>query len=317
MKVGAFLPPWGPTASVERVELFASAAESNGYHSLWVGDHVAFPRGVASSYSYREGGSTPFDPDDPHLEPLTLLAYIAARTREIRLGTSVFVLPMRNPVVSAGQLGNLQALSRGRLQLGIGSGWMREEFEALGADFARRGAVTDEYVALLRHLWAGSTSAFRGEHYEVRSLGLRPLPDPPIPISVGGNSEVAMRRAARLGDGWQPLRLAPRDAGTAVRRLHELAAAQGRDPGTLSVSLRAPLLDLETSRRGPDGAAAGVGERCADLLAGYREAGVDEFIVEFPYPGTPAERQIDWLQWLKDERPALVAAQQQRRAARR
>lgn len=302
MKVGVFFPPWGPTASVERVELFAEAAESNGYHSLWVGDHVAFPREVASSYSYREGGSTPFDPDEPHFEPLTLLAYIAARTRKIRLGVSVFILPMRNPVLSAGLIGNVQALSRGRIHLGIGSGWMREEFEALGADFAKRGAITDEYLALLRHLWAGNASAFRGEHYKVQALGLKPLPDPPIPISVGGNSEVAMRRAARFGNGWQPLRLPPQDAAMGVRRLHGIAAEQGRDPGTLTVSLRAALLDLETSSRGPDGAGADVGERCAELLAGYREAGVDEFIVEFPFPGTPVERQIEWLQWLKEER---------------
>lgn len=302
MDVGVFLPPWGPMAAVDNVERFTASVEAHGYNSLWVGDHVVIPRAVASSYHYRDTGTTPFEPDEPRLEPLTLLAYVAGRTQEILLGVSVYVLPMRNPVLSAGLLANLQALSRGRMHLGIGVGWMREEFEALGADFDARGAITDEYVAILRHLWQGNSAPFRGKHYEFDPVGLQPRPDPPIPVTVGGNSEMAMRRAARLGAGWHPLRLSPQEARAAIERFRVVAQEDGRDPDTLSVCLRAALLDLDTACKAPDEAGADVVDRCRDLLEGYRDAGVDEFVVEFPFPGTPAERQIEWLSWLKDER---------------
>lgn len=298
MQIGVFFPPWGSNATIDHVEGFCRVVEAHGYHSLWVGDHVVFPRAVASSYHYNRAGSTPFDPDEPHLEPVTLLGHMAALTTRARLGVSVYVLPMRNPLLTAKFFANLQALSRGRVALGIGVGWMREEFEALGADFDGRGAVTDEYVAILRHLWSGSTEGFAGTHYAFDPVGLAPQPDPPIPLVVGGNSEMAMRRAVRLGDGWHPLRLSPGDARTQIQQFKALAAEADRED--LTVCLRAWLLDPETSRQSPTRGPSDLASRCRDLLGGYAEAGVDEFIIEFPFPSTPPERQVEWLEWLTD-----------------
>ncbi|MGH3441598.1 MAG: LLM class F420-dependent oxidoreductase [Nitriliruptorales bacterium] len=295
MRVGAFLAPWGPLADRELCERFAIAAEAAGFASLWTGDHVVFPHETASRYAYNEGGSSPFGPDQPHLEPIVLLTHLAARTARIRLGISVLILAMRNPVLAAKMLGDLQTLSRGRVTLGVGAGWLREEFEALGADFDRRGPATDEYVGILRHLWDGRREPFEGEHYSFGSIGFSPRPAP-IPVLVGGNSEAALRRAVRVGDGWHPLRLEPDAVREHVARLRGLAEAGGRSPDDLTVVHRGRLFDLDTTRAGP-GDDQTRADRLRQRLAAYEEAGVEEFVLEFPYPGSPPDRQLAWLDW--------------------
>jgi probable F420-dependent oxidoreductase len=300
LRVGAFLAPWGPLATPEHVTAMAHEVERSGIESLWVGDHVIFPRGTDSTYRYNDDGRSPFDPDEPHFESFALIAFLAGRTTRVHLGISVLVLAMRNPVLAAKMLGNLQTLSEGRLRVGIGVGWLREEFEALGADFTRRGAVTDEYLRLLRHLWTADPRPFRGDHYRLPPVGFAPPPRPPIPVVIGGNSDPALRRTVRLGDGWHPLRLGPDELRRRRDVLRRLADEAGRDPGELTIVHRDRLLDLDQIRSGPPTGDA-LADRLAARLDEYRSAGVDEFVLEFPFPGSPPARQLEWLAWFGEQ----------------
>lgn len=271
MRLGAFLPPWGRHATPEDFDRVAEGVEAMGYDSLWTGDHVAFPERVVSSYPYNATGQFPFDRQQPLYEPLTLLAYLAARTARVRIGISVLVLPMRNPVVVAKQLAGIDALARGRLSVGVGVGWMREEFEALGADFEARGEVADEWMLILRHLWRGQSSArFEGRRYRFPALAAEPRSAHLIPLLVGGNSRLAMRRAVRLGDGWHGVRLGPDELAQSVRWLEARLGEQRRSRQTFQVVLRTAV-------------AAGDEE---GSFRRYADAGVDELIVEVPEVST-------------------------------
>ena len=278
MRLGAFLPPWGRPATPEDFDQAAASIERLGYDSLWIGDHVVFPRDVASRYPYNPTGEFPFDREQPLYEPLTLLAYLAALTSRVGLGVSVLVLPMRNPVLVAKALADVDALARGRLRLAVGVGWLREEFAALGSDFEARGEVTDEWVAILRHLWTQSApTAFTGRRYRFAPVALLPRPSRPLPILVGGNSKAAMRRAVRLGDGWHGVRLSPEQVRERVAWLAERLGAEGRDGAHLEVVLRTRVTPSEAGR----------------ALQLYASAGVDELIVEVPDAGT--EERLDVL----------------------
>lgn len=276
MRLGAFFPPWGSTATPEDFDRVAEAVESMGYESLWTGDHVVFPVEVASSYPYNATGQFPFDREEPLYEPLTLLSYLAARTSQVRLGTSVLVLPMRNPVMAAKAFADIDSLARGRLQVGIGVGWMREEFDALGADFDARGEIADEWVAILRRLWTEPASSFEGRHYRFQRLTLNPRPARPIPVLVGGNSRAAMRRAVRLGDGWHGVRLDVDDIRRSIVWLEAQLREVGRDRRGFRMVLRTSL----------DAARA-----CEDLEP-YARAGVDELIVEVPDADTSKRLEV-------------------------
>ena len=268
MKLGAFLPPWGPQATPDDIDRALPAVEALGYDSVWVGDHIVFPRHVSSRYPYNATGDFPFDRDQPLLEPLTLLAYMAGRTTTIRLGVSVLVLPMRNPVVTAKALGDIDVLARGRLEVGVGVGWLREEFDALGADFDARGELTDEYVTTIRRLWSdGGTTGLAGRHHHVPALSMLPRPAHRIPILVGGNSVAAQRRAVRVGDGWNCVRLDPERVQARVTWLRDQLIRTGREADSFRVVLRTRV-------------------DATDELESYARAGVDELIVEVPEAGT-------------------------------
>ena len=288
MKLGAFLPPWGDQATPADFDLLARSVEDLGYDSLWTGDHVVFPRDVVSPYPYNATGAFPFDRDRPLFEPVTLLAYLAGRTTTIRLGISVLVLSMRNPVITAKMLAGIDKLTRGRLELGVGVGWLQEEFEALAADFASRGELTEEWITILRQLWtADSPTGFEGRHYRFAPLALLPRPDRPIPIVIGGNSRSALRRAARVGDGWHGVRLAPEQVHGAVRRLQTDLADANRDPAGFRVVLRTSVKPEDAARE----------------LESYATAGVDELIVEVPEAST--ERRLGVLAMVREaQRPA-------------
>jgi probable F420-dependent oxidoreductase len=295
MRIGVFAPPWGPMASPADLSAIAEAAERLGYPSLWVGDHVVFPRRVASTYPYNESGDSPFDPDGPLLDSLTLLAWLAGKTTRIDLGVSVLVLPMRNPVELAKQLADIAALSSDRLAVGVGAGWMREEFETLSADFDHRGRITDEWIAILRHLWEGRRDSFAGTFYRFDPVGFEPRPGR-LPIIVGGNSAPAMRRAAR-NDGWHALRMAPEDLAPRVVEVRAMVAAEGRDPDAFDIVYRGPLL-TEPAHPPVAGADAPVREKVARHFEAYRRSGVTELIVEWP-EATTSER-LAWMAWLVD-----------------
>lgn len=177
-------------------------AEELGFSGLWLADHVVTPREYTKDYPYAASGDPGYQATTPLTDVAVTLGYLAGRTSKITLGSGVFVLPMRNPFHVARSFAALQNLSAGRLLLGIGTGWMREEFDAVGEDFATRGARTDEALQILRLLWSGSEVSFEGKHYSFPPLHFAGAPSSPIPFVFGGHSPVALRRAARWGSGW-------------------------------------------------------------------------------------------------------------------
>ena len=220
------------------VEL-VQAAEEAGFESAWTVEHTVIPEGHASAYPYSADGRMAGGVYDfPLPDPLISMAYVAARTSTIRLGTGILILPQHSPVITAKQVATLDAMSGGRILLGIGVGWLKEEFEAIGAPFEARGARTDEYVAAMRTLWREERPSFQGEF--VRFDGAYCRPQPPggsVPIHVGGHSKAAARRAGRLGDGFFPARGNPVELiGLAQRSAKEA----GRDPGEIEVTLSCP-----------------------------------------------------------------------------
>ena len=205
MKFGIVFANTGPCNDPVFAAEFARAAEAAGFDSLWTVEHVVVPAGYQSSYPYDPSGRMPGKDDSPVPDPLVWLAYLPAATTTVKLATGVLILPQRNPVVLAKELATLDALSGGRVLLGIGVGWLEEEFEAVGVPFAERAARTDEAVAALRALWSEERASFSGTFSNFRDCIVRPQPvNGAIPVHVGGHSDAAARRAGRLGDGFFP-----------------------------------------------------------------------------------------------------------------
>jgi len=238
----------GPAA----VEL-AKAAEEAGFDSIWTVEHVVVPRDYQSKYPYSPSGRMGSGLEDfPIPDPLIWLAYIASATRTLKLGTAILILPQRNPVVTAKALATLDHLAGGgRVLLGIGVGWLAEEFATLGVPFADRGPRTDEYVAAMRTLWKDECASFHGRFVNFDNVFCRPLPpERRIPIIVGGDTAAAARRAGRLGDGYFPARGAPQELFDEMARAAEAA---GRDPKAIELTVSAPtdLKEIEAlAKRG-------------------------------------------------------------------
>jgi probable F420-dependent oxidoreductase len=188
----------------EHMPEVAARAEAAGYGSVFVPDHVVFPVQVDSAYPYSPDGSFPFPLDTPLYDPWIVLTSIAATTTTIKLGTAVYVLPLRHPFVTARAVTSLDVLSGGRAVLGVGAGWLAEEFTALGLDPKRRFSRTEECIEVLRALWTEATPSYHGRHFDFDAVHFAPRPatDPHPPILLGGDSDRALERAARLGDGW-------------------------------------------------------------------------------------------------------------------
>ena len=206
MRYGFYLPTRGQTATPEALETLVQRAEALGFSSVMIADHVVFPVAINSKYPYTVTGAFPGQGDA--LEQLSLMAFIAGKTRTLRLVSSVMIVPHRNPVVTAKMLATIDVLSHGRVTVGVGVGWLREEFQALGApDFDRRGAVSDEYIRIMKTLWTECPASFTGQFYRFEAVQCLPAPvqKPHPPIWVGGHSPAALRRVARLGDGWHPV----------------------------------------------------------------------------------------------------------------
>jgi len=225
----------GPAA----VEL-AKAAEEAGFDSIWTVEHVVVPRDYQSTYPYSPTGRMGAGLEDfPIPDPLIWLAYVASATRTLKLGTAILILPQRNPVVTAKAIATLDHLAGGgRVLLGIGVGWLAEEFATLGVPFEDRGPRTDEYVAAMRTLWHDECASFHGRFVNFDNVFCRPLPPQRrIPIIVGGDTPAAARRAGRLGDGYFPARGASDQLFDEMRRAAE---AGGRDPSAIELTVSAP-----------------------------------------------------------------------------
>jgi probable F420-dependent oxidoreductase len=216
----------------------ARLAEDLGYHSVFLADHVIVPRTLRSRYPYSRDGSFPYDPDRDWLDPMVALGFLAGRTTRIRIGTSITVLPMRHPIVTAKQVASADHLSGGRVIFGVGVGWMAEEFAMLGVPFGERGRRMDEYLALVKTLWTERNPSFAGRYYQVSDCAITPRPAqrPHVPIWVGGDSPAALRRAARLGDGWHSAGTALAELPGKLRVLDAELAAAGRTRADLVVS---------------------------------------------------------------------------------
>src|ERR1700757_1526083 len=205
MKFGLMFVNSGPFSNHELLAHLAQTAEQCGFESLWTVEHVVIPKDYQSPYPYSKSGKIPGGEDVPIPDPLMPLSFVAAITTKIRLATGVVILPQRHPLYLAKEVATLDLLSGGRVILGVGSGWLKEEFDALGLDFNTRGRRTDEAIQAMRACWREDPSSFRGRHFSfgpVRCFPKRARSD--VPIHIGGHSPAAARRAGRLGDGFFP-----------------------------------------------------------------------------------------------------------------
>ena len=287
---GTSMPSRGDMASPANLRTLAQRAESLGFDSAWVSDHIILPRSVDSFYPYAANGVATFRPDEDYYEPLAALNFLAGCTQTIRLGTHVLILPYRNPVLTAKMISTLDVLSEGRFILGAGVGWMEEEFKALGLDtFAQRGAVTDEYIQLFKELWTKDNPEFQGEHYQLSESGFQPKPaqKPHPPIWIGGHTNPAIRRAAKYGDGWMPIGLRPpailepEELAEKIARLRRLTVQAGRPEDAVSLCFSTGVTFDDSpgvTRRMMSGRA----EQIAADLRQYQDLGIRNFILGFP-----------------------------------
>jgi len=236
VKIGFHLPQWGRDATRDGVLEVARTVEEVGLDSVWVADHVVFPTATASRYPYR--AETPFTPQDGFLEALTVLAAVAGVTERVLLGTSVLVMPMRNPVLTAKVVSTIDVLSNGRTILALGAGWWEEEFVALEASFEGRGRRFDEQIRLMRNLWTHGTASFQGEFYAFDELACepRPLQLGGPPLLIGGMGKPAWRRAVALGDGWHAVGVHERTLEQGMKAMARLAEESGRDAAQIRLS---------------------------------------------------------------------------------
>ena len=242
VEFGCHLPVYGPAATRETLLAFARRMEALGYDSLWASDHVVIPWSIASKYPYNETGDFPLPPSATFLEPLTALALVAGATERIRLGTTVLVLPHRHPVLAAKMLATLDHLAPGRVILGAGVGWMREEIEIFGVDYARRGAWSDEALRIMKTCWREERPSFRGEFVSFAPLGFAPKPPRgTIPIWIGGHTPRALRRVAELGDGWHAAFASAEKLKGGLAALSAACRAAGRELKSLTLSARLGL----------------------------------------------------------------------------
>jgi probable F420-dependent oxidoreductase len=246
IQVGIMFANGARSADPEHAVALAQAAEAAGYESLWAVQHIVVPVEHDSEYPYSESGTIPGGPFVPVPEPLVWLAFVAAVTTRIRLATGILILPEQHPLVVAKQVASLDRLCGGRLSLGVGAGWLREEFDALGAVFDGRGARMDEAIGVMRRAWADRVAVSDGPAYPHGPVAVEPKPVAgSVPIVIGGHTPAAARRAGRLGDGFFPLAVRGEDLRRLVLAVRRHAEEAGRDPMAIEISADPPKDDAE------------------------------------------------------------------------
>ncbi|MDP6342991.1 MAG: TIGR03619 family F420-dependent LLM class oxidoreductase [Alphaproteobacteria bacterium] len=311
MQYGLMIMTRGPGRDGAGLLAMARAAEAGGLEYLAINDHVLVPGGIDSRYPYSDDGVWAGAAAGECLETVTAAAFIAAATSRIRLLTSVLVVPHRPAALAAKMLTTVEVLSGGRLTVGCGAGWMREEFEALQLPpFAERGKVTDEYIAAFRELWTAERSSFSGDYVSFSDVVFEPKPlqKPHPPVWIGGESPPAIRRAARLGDGWYPashnpafLLDTPGRYAEALKLLHEEADKQGRDPRAIHRAYLA-LRPLETTSQAEGGdrrPLSGTPAEVAEDIAAFAERGVETIIFNIAAP--ELDQVVERVNWLTGE----------------
>ena len=283
VRIGALVPNSGPLPLEVGIPAMAARIEAAGFESLWVSDHIVLPTSIESHYPFAADGRATWPSTTPYVDALIALALMAAATESATLGTAVLVLPLRHPVVFAKQAASIDVASGGRLQLGVGAGWLREEFDALGVPFEDRGRRLVEWMEIARDCWTGTPAARSSERYTLpEGVLCLPTPAQPIPFLMGGHSPAALRRAGRLAAGWlaqQSLsELDPDALATAPTTMRAAAEEAGRDPDDARVVLR--LVE-----------SAGRAGEIASALPALAKAGVDEIIVNVDWEDEDAAGQ--------------------------
>jgi probable F420-dependent oxidoreductase len=274
MKIGIFLPTFAGGQQPDYLEALARAAEAVGVACLWAPEHVVLVDEYRSSYPYAEDGRFPLEPAMGGVaDPFAVLTYLAALTTRVRLGTGICLVPQRNPVYTAKLVAGLDVLSRGRFDFGVGVGWFAEEFAAVGADFARRGARTRAYLEVMRRLWTQSQPSYDGEFYHLPPVRFEPKPvqKPHPPIIFGGESDAALRRVADVGQGWFGWNVTPEMTAERLAVLDGLLDGRGRRRADVSITVSPytrPTQDLDAMKR-------------------YRDAGVQQVVLLLFAAATP------------------------------
>ena len=304
MEIGIDVGVYGSLATPENVLSLARFAEERRYHSIWLADHVVFPAAIASKYPYSPTGDFPAPVTDPLLEPIATMGVLAGATKSVMIGTSVLVMPYRNPLLLGRMLATIDSFSGGRVVLGAGSGWLEGAFRARdAADFAARGAVTDEYLEVFKAVCGGGEVSYRGEHYRFDPVHCQPpsVQKPHPPVLIGGISNRALRRVAEQGDGWMSVSMDPVRIPERLDRLGQLCERNGR---TLDDLWLCHKLFLSIGAEQPDvggGRKLGTGsvETVTDDIKRFRDFGYRTIV--FRYPGFDADEQTRQFDLLADK----------------
>ena len=317
MQIGFNIPVTPPLGTPATMARLAVEGEAIGYDYACVSDHIVEPTGIHSRYPYSDSGEFPKASRGERQEQLTAVAYLAAKTSRLRFLTSVMVVPHRPAVLTAKILATIDVMSGGRLIVGIGAGWLKEEFEAIGAPpFEERGAVTDEYMLAFRELWTNDDPRFEGRYVKFDNIRFEPKPaqKPYPPIWVGGESGPALRRTARIGDGWYPIGTNPQhrldsmkryQAG--VERLRRLTREAGRDPAKIALAYRIGSWGDALPARTNDGERRLFSGQTSDVVAdlrAFRDFGVG--YVDFNFAGATADATISEMRRFREEVLAKV-----------
>lgn len=284
MKIGIRIPGAGPWAGPDAIETVSTYAERIGFDSLWMTDHIALPTEIKTPYPYTASGKFLWPSDTPYLETLTALTWAAASTDRIEIGTSIITLPWRPLVLTAKTLVSLDVLSGGRLIVGVGAGWMREQFEILGADFENRGPRMTEEIRALKHMWESDEVHHDGEFHHLHNFKIYPKPVRPegIPVWIGGFKSSPLRRAAEVGDGWHPLSLPPDGYAEKLKRLKELLELNGRTINDITLTAR----PLKSAPYTPE------------TLEAYHELGVVHMVCDTSFEHAALEQALEELDHL-------------------
>ncbi|HVF52840.1 MAG TPA: LLM class F420-dependent oxidoreductase [Actinomycetota bacterium] len=292
VEIGLHLPSAQPAATAEGILAVARTAEELGFDSVWCFDHLFTPVDLESLYPYSRDGSYAMSANDPFFDPLALFGVLAGATERVKIGTGVLIGAYRHPIVLAKALASIENFAPGRLVLGIGAGWMREEFDALGVPYERRGARLDEYIEALRTIWSGASSSFEGDSYRWPESGFLPAPTggaSGIPLIVGGHSDAALARAARIGDGWAVVTGRGQGSGidallARIEVMQSLLEKEGRSGDDFVLMLQHLLWFSDAPN--PKLPFTGPPEAIAENLVRLRDAGVSmiDLIVYGPPP---------------------------------
>ena len=298
MQFGFGLPTRGPLAQPSAIKTVLAKAEALGFDYVSVADHIVIPKSIEPLYPYSDSGEPPFPADGECLEQLTLMSFIAAVTKKMRILSSVMVVPHRAPVHAAKTIATIDVLSGGRVTIGCGAGWMKEEFIAIGAEpFTERGLVTDEYLRIFKELWVSDSPSFDGSYVKFKEVKFEPKPiqKPHPPLWIGGESPAAKRRAVRLGDGWFPIGANPNyplNTSTKYARglssLRQLAAEKGRDPAAITLGFWSnwdhEVVDRKTPQENERHIMTGGDAAVTDDIGALKDLGVEIFMFQLAKP---------------------------------